>query len=332
MMSTLNTMGPFEVATSAQAVGAIDPRDLRQPSELANILRTSAVAALDAELNSGASFFEALLAAARQVSLVTNMEGFELHSDGEIARIVHKEPDASRSMTEAWFVAVALRLRCIAGLTVPLVAVRFAHPAPAEGTSTPFDTLFGVDAEFDAPASELLFRSSVLEMRLGFGGSEAAPVSGMIAGGTTSEPDRLIERIREEIARMLFEVGTPVRLGPLARKFAMSTRSLQRRLGERSTSLSILIEEVRRDRAIELLSRKATLAEIAEQLRFASVPAFCRAFRHWTQSSPRAYQRTLEQNLEQRPSGIYERTDLDLATDSSHGLGDGSADADERAA
>lgn len=278
--------------------------------DFSNILRTSAIAALDAELNSGATFGAALVAAARQLALVTNHHGFALSSDGEIARIVHADPGASRSATEAYWVAIALRLRCIAGLSEPLAAVRFAHPTPTNdgGGAAPFDALFGVDAEFDAPANELVFRSAILSMRLGFGGVDAgeerAPMSEAPASSSSAlaGADRLIERLREEIARMLFEAGTPVRLGPLARKFAMSTRSLQRRLTERETSLSTLIEEVRKDRAIELLARRTSLAEIATQLRFASVPAFCRAFRHWTQTSPRAYQRALEQ----RPSGIYD--------------------------
>ena len=73
---------------------------------------------------------------------------------------------------------------------------------------------------------------------------------------------------------------------------AMSARSLQRALAEHGTSAAELVDEVRREYALELLEDpRQELGEIAAALGFARTSAFHRAFRRWTASTPNRYRR-----------------------------------------
>ncbi|MBK6696563.1 MAG: AraC family transcriptional regulator [Myxococcales bacterium] len=69
-------------------------------------------------------------------------------------------------------------------------------------------------------------------------------------------------------------------------------RSLQRRLRERGTTWSAVLDGVRYRAAVELMtSQPLPLDQVAARLGFGGSPALHRAFQRWTGSSPRAFQR-----------------------------------------
>jgi len=73
----------------------------------------------------------------------------------------------------------------------------------------------------------------------------------------------------------------------------MSPRTLRRKLEAQETSLSSLLDQDRRDRALLLLrSPELSLAQVAERLGYRSVQSFEAAFRRWTGMTPAAYQRS----------------------------------------
>ncbi|HEX9402544.1 MAG TPA: AraC family transcriptional regulator [Anaeromyxobacter sp.] len=79
----------------------------------------------------------------------------------------------------------------------------------------------------------------------------------------------------------------------VARQLHLSTRSLHRHLREEGASLQALKDEVRRDRAVELLARTSRpVKEIAGAVGFADEKSFSRAFKEWTGRSPREYRRS----------------------------------------
>ena len=89
----------------------------------------------------------------------------------------------------------------------------------------------------------------------------------------------------------------------VAARLALTPRSLQRKL-PKDAPFSALVDEVRRDRASELLTREGMLlCEIAYRLGFSGVTPFFRAFRRWTGVSPRAFQREQE-----RRGGVGDET------------------------
>ncbi|MDM0014502.1 AraC family transcriptional regulator [Variovorax sp. J22P168] len=72
----------------------------------------------------------------------------------------------------------------------------------------------------------------------------------------------------------------------------MASSTLQRRLAVEGTSFQALKDELRRDLAIVRLNTSTVpLQALADELGFADGPAFQRAFKGWTGSSPGAYRR-----------------------------------------
>lgn len=76
----------------------------------------------------------------------------------------------------------------------------------------------------------------------------------------------------------------------VARALHVSTRSLHRHLEQEGASLQGLKDEVRRERALELLCRtQRPIKEVARAVGFATEKSFARAFKDWTGRSPSHY-------------------------------------------
>ncbi|SAK81451.1 AraC family transcriptional regulator [Caballeronia glebae] len=98
-------------------------------------------------------------------------------------------------------------------------------------------------------------------------------------------------RVRQCIAGGLPTTPT---VDAVAQQLHYSVRTLCRRLEAEGTTFQAIKDEVRRDIAIQRLTRSDdALATIAYDVGFDNPTAFHRAFRHWTGSTPAAYrQRT----------------------------------------
>lgn len=98
--------------------------------------------------------------------------------------------------------------------------------------------------------------------------------------------DDLLTSIRNALAGDLAEPD----LDRVARRLAMSRRTLQRALQREGTSFQRLVDDTRREVALERLrDPRLTLSELAFLVGFSELSAFDRAFRRWTGQSPRAY-------------------------------------------
>ncbi|SAL80568.1 AraC family transcriptional regulator [Caballeronia arvi] len=76
----------------------------------------------------------------------------------------------------------------------------------------------------------------------------------------------------------------------VAQQLHYSMRTLCRRLEAEGTTFQAIKDEVRRDIAIQRLTRSGdSISEIAYDVGFDNPTAFHRAFRHWTGSTPAAY-------------------------------------------
>jgi AraC-like DNA-binding protein len=95
----------------------------------------------------------------------------------------------------------------------------------------------------------------------------------------------LAARVRRTLAAQL-ESGSSD-LSTVARKLAMSPRSLQRRLADERTTFRALQDGLRRDVARHHLERPhASIAEVAYLTGFSEASAFTRAVRRWFGRSP----------------------------------------------
>ena len=102
--------------------------------------------------------------------------------------------------------------------------------------------------------------------------------------------DRLLASVRRVIGESLRD-GDP-KLVQVAKKLAVSPRTLQRQLKESGVDFKALADDTRRRFSLNYLrDRKNSLTEIAYLLGYSEVSAFNRAFRRWTGLTPSDYRR-----------------------------------------
>ena len=100
--------------------------------------------------------------------------------------------------------------------------------------------------------------------------------------------DSALAHVRREVAAAL-PTGEPQQ-ALVARRLAMSARTMQRRLATEGTTFAAIVDAVRRERAELLLSdARLTASEVAFLLGFSEPAAFFRAFRRWTGMTPQQW-------------------------------------------
>jgi AraC-like DNA-binding protein len=109
------------------------------------------------------------------------------------------------------------------------------------------------------------------------------------------------EGVAREVRRLLAAPanGSSMSIGTVARRLAMSPRTLQRRLSEEGTSFDTLREEMRKQTAeILLKDRTLSVGEVAFLLGFSEPGAFHRAFKRWHNTTPDAFRKQQSNSLQ----------------------------------
>ncbi|MCY1188034.1 putative HTH-type transcriptional regulator [compost metagenome] len=80
----------------------------------------------------------------------------------------------------------------------------------------------------------------------------------------------------------------------VAEQLHISTRNLQLKLAARDTSFQEILDSTRRTQALAMMSRSSvSVTEAAFSLGYTEVSNFTRAFKRWTNQSPRQYRQDL---------------------------------------
>jgi AraC-like DNA-binding protein len=174
---------------------------------------------------------------------------------------------------------------------ISLLEVGFPFPRPSHGSVYPL--LFPGPVSFDAARAHFTFDAKYLALpqRRDDAALRAMLQRALPLTVLQYRRDRLlVQRVRRLLAEHPEE---PHDADALARHLHVSTRTLHRHLHGEGASLQALKDEVRRERAIELLCRTARpVKAVARAVGFADEKSFARAFRDWTGRSPRAYRRS----------------------------------------
>lgn len=92
-------------------------------------------------------------------------------------------------------------------------------------------------------------------------------------------------------------IAQPVTIQDLAKVLHTSVRTLNRRFAEEGTHFQAVKDGLRRDIAVHRLTNSNTaIATLAFDLGFFDATGFCRAFKHWTGSSPTDYRKGSRQD------------------------------------
>jgi AraC-like DNA-binding protein len=102
--------------------------------------------------------------------------------------------------------------------------------------------------------------------------------------------DQFVDQIRNIIMTSLSRFH---KIGEMAKELGMSTRSLNRRLQERSTSYKRIMNEVRSDLSIRYLENtNLSIDQIADLVGFSETTTFRKAFKTWTGISPSKHRKS----------------------------------------
>lgn len=174
---------------------------------------------------------------------------------------------------------------------IPLLGAQFPFAAPAHREA--YEVLFSGSTAFDTTPAGIRFDTRYLALPLR---RDERALQQMLqrALPLTVLPYRrdrlLVQRVRQALAAHPAQTHGADALAALLH---VSPRTLHRQLKEEGASLQALKDEVRRDRALELLLRtKRPIKQIAEAAGFQNEKSFMRAFKTWTGQSPADFRRT----------------------------------------
>ncbi|MGE5180625.1 MAG: AraC family transcriptional regulator [Acidobacteriota bacterium] len=239
-----------------------------------------------------ATLDEALAHFVRYSALWTDEPRFTREGAAIRATYHHRFADGAgkRMATEAAFTELVQGARLLAQRRIVPRAVRFAHASP--GGDSALRAFFGCDVELGASENLLELDAADLALAVPRGDAQLGAFLRDVANQALAkrEPDAgsLLDRARSIVAEELAR-GVPA-IDVIAKKLAVSSRTLRRRLEEHGTSYRKLVDATREELARSYVrDRRIQLAEVAFLLGFSEPSAFHRAFKRWTSMTPAAW-------------------------------------------
>jgi AraC-like DNA-binding protein len=194
-----------------------------------------------------------------------------------------------REPVYAYASAMRALLRGLTGAPIEARSVTYPMPKPADAAV--HEQWFRCPVAWGGPLFEITFEAGVLDRTLPRNDPRLFAYLAQQAErlrASLPQDDTATAQVRREVTALL-PVGEPQQ-GPVAKRLALSARTMQRRLAAEGTTFAAIVEDVRRERA-ELLLADATLtaSEVAFLLGFSEPAAFFRAFRRWTGETPQRW-------------------------------------------
>jgi AraC-like DNA-binding protein len=198
-------------------------------------------------------------------------------------------PQSVRHNTEFWAAMIVKGARQISGHH--FCPLRVAFPHSSGGDINDFKRFFGCPVKFGAPVGQIEFSSESLSLPLLTEDPHLLQILKPVCDAAAKARGTVVGSVRAsvetEVQRLLPRGG--VQLRTIAKALAMSERTLSRRLSAEGTSLSAVVDDVRRSLALQYVSEPGIpLGQAAWLLGYEGQTSFTHAFRRWTGKSPSA--------------------------------------------
>jgi len=243
---------------------------------------------------------EGLSSIARYCRLCDSELWMRLQETKEGAVVLLSFPDTERAYSRhwaEWYIGLILsRARALSGrLDLPAHRVSLQHRAGSELSS--LVSLLGCEPTFSPTETSISFEAAALNLPV----KQASAFLRRVILRQAEQDLRLhspaeviVWEVKRVIANVLYR-EVP-RIAVVAREIGCSVRTLQERLKNEGTSYDKLLDDVRRDLALQYVQDESIrLIEVPLLLRYSEPSPFHRAFRRWTGQSPlearRAWQR-----------------------------------------
>ncbi len=167
----------------------------------------------------------------------------------------------------------------------PPTRVELRHEGPDDASF--YETVLGGPVVFGAMHNRVVFPSTVLDETRRLGDEQLQLMLNERAERLLAQRGQgqdVVLRVRDAMRSADLDTFD---LGRAAQALGMGTATLRRRLSERGTAFSQLVDEVRRDLACEALRQsRYDIKQLSARLGFSEPRAFHRAFRRWTGTTP----------------------------------------------
>ncbi len=262
------------------------------PGMFSRPVRAGAFKFLCLSLMESASLQTAMFRLTRFFHLVLDDFAIELSRDDGLVRmaLVPQNPSA---IANTFGQEIMLKLihgmaSWLTGHRMTLARVDCAYPRPKHASEYGF--LYPGPAHFEQALSALYFEPQQLNSPIRQNKKSLATFLSRAPGDwlfVSFEERRLSQRVREFLAPRLH---LPLAASEVAAALHLSLRTLTRHLAAEQASFQGLKDELRRDAAIQRLTKTDdSIAAIALAVGFEDPNTFHRAFRKWTGSTPGAY-------------------------------------------
>ena len=189
--------------------------------------------------------------------------------------------------------ASVARIRFWAGPEWAPREIWFTHDAPPYESE--YRRVFRCDVRFRAPHDALVIDASLLD-RTNLADRSMAELVERRAEAALLELEAsrsVASQVREQVLGLLGDGS--VGAESISRRLHVSRATLTRKLAQEGTTLSAVLDDARRDLAVEYLRQGSlSLEEIARRLAFSDARAFRRAFQRWTGTTPAEYRARLK--------------------------------------
>lgn len=172
------------------------------------------------------------------------------------------------------------------------VEMQLQHSRPAHVAE--YERIFACPLHFERPANLLVFDRATLDLPQPRADTRLRIVLERVAAEALArlpEVQGFTAQVRQVLGQMLGEEASrDPTLERVARKLAISTRTLERRLHAEGTSFQAQLSALRCELARSYLAnRRIAISEVAYLLGFSEPSAFHRAFKRWTGHTPQAW-------------------------------------------
>lgn len=246
-------------------------------------------------LQSAATLREAIGVLQKFQSLISDGGRFQmLENDTDTWLVYHPRQGQlafSPHQIEAVLAAVITLGGWVKGAAIRPRRVQFSESRL--GPLTGYRDAFGCAVEFEQAFSGMLLENAVLDSPLPQADPQFAQVHVQYAAARLAaldHPELSTADLREWIVHRM-DRHAP-RRAQAAQALGISERTLARRLREQGQTFEGLIDDVRRELALQAMrDPERAVADIAQSLGFAEASTFHRAFRRWTAMTPGAWRK-----------------------------------------
>ncbi|MDJ0974224.1 MAG: AraC family transcriptional regulator [Planctomycetota bacterium] len=304
----LDPDGPMDVneRVGAEAYYDLLERIARQmerghvlPLRVGPLMRPDDYGALGLAWKSAPTVRDSLERVARFCRVWTDNMTYEIQEqDGGIDFVLHRFGERRLGMrlsNEATVSSAASLVRQTAATGFRPRAVYLQHKAPE--TTRDHERYFGCPVHFGADKDAISLSDEALAHpnHLADDGISTFLVSHLEQEIESADDGGSIESLTRRAISKALSDGMP-RMATVAKRLAMSERTLQRRLADQDLTFKQLVEATQADLAKNLLRQSAyALSEVAFLTGFSEQSAFNRAFKRWTGSTPMRFRAEVEE-------------------------------------